>query len=479
MEGKAVLINPPARDGKVWVREGRCQQWDIWGAPFPPYSLAMISTQLKRLGMETLIIDSGTQGKNLDAVLSDCDGFKPELAFLSVASPTVKSDLGWFAPRLKEKVPTLKIAALGIHVSRFPAEVLSEYRALDYAIVGEPELTCKELAAACGRGDAEYSIRGLAWKDAPGKAHVNPGREVVEDLDSLGFPDWDAVDFSIYQMPVKQRPFSLIGFSRGCPFPCKFCAAHRYGGSRLRKRSIESLIEEIEFNLSLGVREFLFWTELMTLDIDFLDAFLEEVIKEGMHKRISWVCNSRVDSGNREMFLKMKKAGCWQIVFGFEFGDDAILKLARKGGRATTERGRETAGLAANAGIIVDGHFMMGYPGETRESLQKTIDYACSLPLTFAHFYAATPFPGSLFYDEAVQMGWLKESDLEGFNQDSSVINTDLLDSGTVNRYIEKAYKAFYFRPVTLRRGLAIPSGPREFLNLIKTGCQFYRGMKG
>ena len=109
---------------------------------------------------------------------------------------------------------------------------------------------------------------------------------------------------------------------------------------------------------------------------------------------------------------------------------------------------------------------------------QYRLDYACSLPLTFAHFYAATPFPGSDFYEEAVQMGWL-DTELEGVNMDECCINTELLDSVTVNRYIQKAYKTFYRRPGILMRGLFIPSGPKEFLNLLKSGYQFYRGMQG
>ncbi len=479
MTVRAVLINPPVPDDQIWVREGRCQQWDIWGAPFPPYSLAMVSTQLKKNDIKTLIIDSGVQGKNLEAVLADCDEFKPDLAVVSVATPTVKSDLGWFALELKERIPSIKIAALGIHASKFPAELLAEYGALDFAIIGEPELTCGELGIAIREGQPVDTIRGLAWKAGEGNCKVNSRREFVGNLDSLGFPDWADLDFSIYRMPIKLRPFSMIGFSRGCPFSCKFCAAHMYGGSILRKRSVQSLLQEIELNLSLGVRDFLFWTELLTLDEDFLDVFLDSLIRKGLHTKINWVCNSRVDSGSREMFIKMKKAGCWQIAFGFEFGDDAILQLAQKGGRATIEQGRKTARLADEAGIVVDGHFIMGYPGETRKTLQKTIDYACSLPLTFAHFYAATPFPGSTLFDETIQAERLENPDLEGANQGKATISTDMLDADTVDLFIKKAYRSFYFRPEVVRRGLRIPSGPGEFLNLLKTGFQFYRSMKG
>ena len=478
MNSRAVLINPPYPEGKVWVREGRCQQRDIWRAPFRPYSLAMISSQLIKSGFDTLLIDSGSHQKDIETVLSECGKFNPEIVFIAVASPTIQFDLGWFLPRLKKLLPTITAVAIGVHVSGFPVKVLEEYSALDCAVIGEPEITARELATAPAEGKSLELVSGLGWRDSEGNIRINAARGFTSDLDSLGLPDWKDLDVSRYRMPIKQRPFSLIGFSRGCPFLCKYCTARTYGGNFLRKRSVESLIEEIEYNISLGVSDFLFWTELMTLDENHLDKFLEELLARGFHKRISWVCNSRVDSGSLEMFRKMKRAGCWQIAFGFEFGDDDILKLSGKGGRATVEQGRRTAALANESGLVLDGHFILGYPGETEKTIQKTIDYACSLPLTFAHFYAATPFPGSALYDEAVQSGWLKETYPGTFHQDESCLCTDFLEAETVNKYIKAAYRTFYLRPKIVWRGLSIPSRPREYFNLLGLGFQFYRSVR-
>jgi len=241
---------------------------------------------------------------------------------------------------------------------------------------------------------------------------------------------------------------------------------------------VESLVAEIDYNLSRGVSDFLFWTELMTLDEGHLDRFLEALLARGLEKRINWVCNSRVDSGNLELFRKMKRAGCWQIAFGFEFGDDQILELVKKGGRATTAQGRRTAEMAGKAGLVLDGHFILGYPGETTGTMQKTIDYACSLPLTFAHFYAATPFPGSTLYEEALKSGWLEALEPEKVNQDKCCLHTENLDAETVNSFIHKAYRSFYLRPQTAWRGLMIPSSPREFLNLATFGWKFYSALR-
>lgn len=474
----AVLINPPVPDHKIWVREGRCQQSAIWGAPFPPFSLAMISAQLTGLGLETFLIDSGPEKKSIETVLEDCRRIHPKIAVLTTATPTLTSDLEWFAGQLKKTVRPITIIATGIHVSALPEKTLERFAAVDFAVIGEPELTTKELAAAILEKKSVSSVRGIAYREPEGKIRVTAPRPFVEDLDSLGFPDWTKIDFSNYRLPVKGRPFSLISFSRGCPYECRFCATHVYNGKKLRKRSIESLIQEIKFNLSLGIKDFLFWTELMTADKIYLNEFLDAILHERLESKISWVCNSRADISDIDLFRKMKEAGCWQIAFGFEFGDDRILKLVQKGPKASVSQGREAAECAARAGIAIDGHFIMGYPGETKETLQRTLDFACSLPITFAHFYAATPFPGSVLYEEAIEKQWLRIPDPSKIHQDSSCLETPHLNPSTVTLFIRKAYRAFYLRPQTILRGLNLAKKPKEYLNLIRLGFCFYRELR-
>lgn len=475
---RILLINPPVPDDKVWVREGRCQQWDIWGAPFPPFSLAMISTQLKAEQCQTRIIDAGPEKKGLEQVLRESAAFSPQVVILATTSPTIQTDLAWFAPALKKTVPGIKIAAIGIHVSALPEDVLQKYPALDLAVIGEPEITCREVIRSWReRGDAAQ-VAGVALRTVSGRIQVNPMREFLADIDALGFPDWEKIDFKNYLLPIIKRPFSLISFSRGCPFRCKFCATHTYNGPKLRRRSVPSLLKEIEFNLSLGVRDFLFWTELMTLDHAYLHEFLDALMAAGLHRRIAWVCNSRVDSMTEDLVRKMKKAGCWQIAFGFEFGDVATLRAAQKGGTADLEAGRRAAQATAKAGIAVDGHFIMGYPGETPETLQKTIDFACSLPMTFAHFYACVPFPGSPLYDEAVQKGWFAAGAWQLLTQDSASLKTDRLNAVAVDSFIRRAYKAFYLRPVVFFRMLKIPKNFREFFELFRLGGRFLQEFK-
>lgn len=473
---RVALINPPVPEGATWVREGRCQQWDIWGAAFPPLSLALISTQLETHGFETIIVDSGPEGKDLASTIDCCKRFSPDLVIISTTTPTIRTDLTWFAPGLKKCLPKTKVAVIGIHVTALPSETLEQFDTVDFVIKGEPELTSLELVKALSDHVADLSaVLGIGYRLADRKIVVNPDRPFVTDLDSLGIPNWNKVQLNKYKIPIKETPFTLISFSRGCPFSCKFCASHTYYGNQLRKRSVPSLIGEIRFNLAMGVRDFLFWTELITLDKPFLTNFLNAIFKEGLEKKIRWVCNSRTDTSDYKLFKLMKDAGCWQIAFGLEFGNDEILRLAQKGGRCSVKQGFQAVEQAHKAGLCVDGHFIMGYPGETVDTLKSTIGYALSLPLTYAHFYAAVPFPGSVLYQESIVNKFVSEGSYDGFNQDRCSLITPDLSPQDVEAHIKMAYRKFYLRPITLYRSLKVPGNSREMVSLLRTGIRFLR----
>ncbi|MBU4278537.1 MAG: B12-binding domain-containing radical SAM protein [Proteobacteria bacterium] len=474
---KVVLINPPDPSNKSWVREGRCQQLDIWGSPFPPLSLGLIARQLKNAGFETLIIDASSERLELDQVIQRTKAFLPELAVVASATPTIRNDLGWFCPALKSAHEKLKTAAIGIHVTALPKEVLNSYPHVDYLVMGEPEATVLELARALAQNNDDLTgVAGLSYR-LNGEGFVGPCRDFIKNLDELGFPLWRGIDFDNYLMPIKQKPFSLIGVARGCPYHCRFCASHSYHGRMIRKRSVNSIMAEIDFYLSMGIKNFLFWTENMSGDLNYLHELLDSIIADGLQNKISWVCNSRPDMCDSEIFKKMKYAGCWQIAFGFEFGDDYSLGLVNKGNNYNVRTGVKSAHNAAKAGIAVDGHFIMGYPGQGPDNLQATIDYACKLPLTFAHFYAAVPFPGSDFYDDCVRDGILATSDLNGFSQNKPSLDLPGLPTSVVADYIGRAYRKFYSNPKVIRRILAIPENPREYANLFKASCGFMLNM--
>lgn len=467
---KVLLINPPTLKKEVWVREGRCQQFDIWGASFPPLSLAYIAGQIKDIS-EPLIIDSGPADLDLENTLKTIKKFNPNLIIISTATPTINNDLEWFASKIKKEKPNIQIAAIGIHVTALPQITMESFSHLDFIIMGEPEITAKKLIDALKHNQKLNEISGLVYRDK-NKIITNEQRKFTEDIDNLSFPYWPGINFKNYKMPIINKPFNLITFARGCPFSCKFCVAHVYYGKIIRRRRPEKIIEEIKQNIKMGIKDFLFWTEFITSDYNYLKNFLNLLRIEGLHRKIRWVSNSRVDFADYEIFKEMKRAGCWQIALGLEFGNNEILKLSWKGANATVEQGRKAIEMAHGAGIVADGHFILGYPGETEKTMQETIDFACSLPLTFAHFYAATPFPGSTLYKEALENNWLIEPNWRKTSQDIYNLNTADLTKKTVEKYINKAYKKFYLRPKTIWNIAMIAKTPLQFLNTVKLGIK-------
>jgi anaerobic magnesium-protoporphyrin IX monomethyl ester cyclase len=483
---KIALINPPDPEDRTWVREGRCQQIDIWGAPFPPFTLALLSRRLTENNSETIIIDAGPEKKSLSDVLMQCRRFEPSALVLTTSTPTIDADLSWFLTAIKAEFPKIIVVAVGVHVTALPKETLELYPLLDFIILGEPETIAAELFNLDHFSEENLAkTPGIAFRSANGDVKVNPAQDFVDDLDALGLPDWEKINFENYIMPIIGKPFSMIHFARGCPHRCTFCTAHVYNGRGFRKRSIPSLIKEIEFNISLGVNDFLFWTELMTADSKYLNSFLDALIETGLHKKIRWVCNSRTDTVNQEMLHKMKKAGCWQVAFGFDFGSDRMLKQTLKGGRATVEQSRLAAKWAHKAGLVVDGHFMIGYPGETESEILKTIDLALSTPLTFSHFYSVVPYPGTQLYKEwseknkilasatnGTPNGSLNGSSWSQFDQQEPLTESVELSKQRLLELKKAAYRRFYFRPVMFHRILRIPSGVQEFMNLFRISWQ-------
>jgi anaerobic magnesium-protoporphyrin IX monomethyl ester cyclase len=300
---KVILINPPTPENDVRIREGRCIDTAKWEAPFTPISLAYIATQVDKIA-ESKLIDAGPQDYNLEKVLEEIENFKPELMIFARSTPTALSDFGWFLPQVKKRFPAIKMATTSIHATVLAKEVMEKYKDLDFIICREPEITAYELTQAIKENLDFKEILGLIYRDNNGTVVINPPRPLVENLDELGMPAWQKVDFSKYTMPIKNRAFTLINITRGCPYACKYCIAHVYSGRQLRKRSPELIVKEIKFLNSLGVYEFLFWTEFLTTDKEYLSRLLGLIIKENLHKKISWVTNSRTDHVDLEIFNK-------------------------------------------------------------------------------------------------------------------------------------------------------------------------------
>lgn len=456
---KVLLLNPPHPEGKGFTREGRCtQEAGVWATQWPPVSLATAAAFLERDGHCLKVMDCpavGVDAARLREIIAD---FQPGFVFWSTGTPTLESDLGLSA-RVKQTVPQCTTGVFGTHVTALPETALGR-PGIDLVIRGEPEETIREICRA-RKGDWG-SILGLSFRDAgKGAVYHTPARPFIPP-EAILPPAWHHLDLSPYRLPLRGTPFLIVAPIRGCPYGCSFCTAPLYYGKGLRKRPVGQVVDEMASHVDrFQVRAFFIWADTFTADRGYVKAFCREIIARRL--QISWTCNSRVDTVDRETLSVMKAAGLWMISFGLESGNARVLEETGKG--ITVDQSRQAVSMAHALGIKTSGHFILGLPGETETSMRETLALALDLPLDVAQFYAAAPFPGTRLYDLASQKGWIRRHD--PYAQDHAGMDLPGLPGPRVEAFRRYAYQRFYGRPRAFLRLLALtrPGAGRHLLS--------------
>ena len=445
---RILLLNPPAKGKKEFIREGRCtQEKGAWTTLWPPVTLATIGALLEAKGHEVEIIDAAAQAVSFGALQEKFKRTKYDLVVWSSATPSISNDLD-LAEQIHTQSPESRTAVLGTHVSALAELCLESSPTLGFVVRNEPEETVVALAHALQDGRGAADVPGISYRDGSKLLH-NPSRHFIQDLDRLPFPAWHHLDLGKYRLPLIGKRFLILSPLRGCPYPCSFCTARTYYGKKIRRRSIPNLMAEIEYDLKqFGVDHFLVWADTFTAERDYVIDFCRTVREKGL--RISWTCNSRVDTLDKPLLRAMADAGCWMISMGIESGSQSVLDQSNKG--ITLDQSRSAVRMAKSTGLRVAAHFILGLPGDTRETLDDTIDFALKLDLDLAQFYCATPFPGSPLYELAKREGWIEGVEFEAFNQDHAVMSFPALQPSTVNRYRSTAFRRFYIRPKIILR---------------------------
>ncbi|HCX27733.1 MAG TPA: hypothetical protein DHI91_01165, partial [Candidatus Portnoybacteria bacterium] len=345
----------------------------------PPLGLGYISSYLKSRGWQTKIVDGLNLVLTNDELVSRCSD-------CDVIGITCLSDFYLETIDLSKKFKKKnKIVVLGgVHPSVLPQQSLADSGA-DCVIVGEGEITFDLLLQQLAKNE-KPEIPGLFFL---GQKDFRP-RELIADLDSLPFPDWEQLNPTTYQKAphgalIKNFPVAPIVTSRGCPYSCKFCASPAFWGQKLRLRSPENVIQEIEYLVNnFGVKEIHFEDDNLTLNRDHIVAICQLILKKKI--KISWATPNgiRADRVDEEILKLMKQAGCYYVVFGIESGNQEILENINK--RETLADIKKAVESAHRLGIMTQGFFILGLPGETEETIKNTIKYAKSLPLDRAQF---------------------------------------------------------------------------------------------
>lgn len=385
----------------------------------PPLGIMYIGRLLESFGHEIKFWDEYKNTK----FISEIKKWNPDIIGFSILS----SQMGFVAPIIRELKKSLKsfIAVGGIHPTVLPEETLRETNA-DCAVIGEGEITMKELVDHI-EGDSWRSVSGIAFLE-DNKITVTPSRPLIEDLDILPFPDYSKLNVERYLIPPGViRGYFLratvnLSTSRGCPNKCIYCNCPTIFGTKVRKRSVKNVINEIKWlKEKYSIIEGLWFVDdTFTCSSSWVINFSEAMVSEGLNKLI-WSCQTRVTHINPKMLQAMKKAGCVQLEFGIESGSERILRVLKKNTNLFVIRNAVL--MAKDARLSVFVTFMLGNPTETEEDMQKSFLLAKELKADGCRFFFTTPFPGTELYDMAIKNGWLSKK--YGFNESLSLRQTN------------------------------------------------------
>jgi radical SAM superfamily enzyme YgiQ (UPF0313 family) len=464
-----LLVNPPTPDGGYWIRTQhrvgrRTRENMIW----PQVSLAQMAALLMD-NYKLKIIDANAERMGWPEFAALIDKYQPRYYFTQVTAPTLENDMyGCFLAKARGA----KTIAFGTHVTPIPRESLRPYPSLDFVLVGEPDLTIRDLLDHLEgkieqrpelikklfddhdpfykpsiREDGSvdlYGIKGLAWRDGD-EIVVNFPRPFIKDLNDLPIPAHELLPLQKYLMPMMKGPFTFIVTSRGCPAGCTYCIKHVTYQYSARLRSPELIMEELWRLKKLGINNIHMYSDLFTVNRDQVVELCKRMIDEQIN--IKWTSNSRVDYVDEEMLQLMGKAGCWYISWGIESGNEQILKHAHKG--AYPDKAERALVWSKKAGINNWGYFIIGLPGETEETIRETIEFSKKLPLDIALFHVAAPYPGTPFFFEVVENGWFRPGTRwEQVDMDKgTVLDYPNLPAEKLLYWQKRAWREWAFRP--------------------------------
>ncbi len=422
----------------------------------PPLGLAYIAATLEKVGHTVKIIDMGSKiisDKKLieELVSSDIIGITGMI--------TTRNEVVRLANLSKQVNPRAKVILGGALATTQARDVLLSSQA-DYAVIGEGEKVVINLVSAIESKKDTSGIKGIAYKTND-TVSINSREENIEDVDAIPFPARHLLDMQSYTSnyyrghgkEYRKVKSTTIFTSRGCPYSCVFCF-HNVWGHKWRGRSPDNIISEIKLlQRDYGFDGFLFCDDTFVLDRKRVMELCQKIQEEKLD--IVWHCNARVNLMSEELIKAMSQAGCVGITYGIESGNQQVLDSIRKG--ITLEQIERATALTKQAGIRTVGLFMLGLLGETKTTIQETLDFARKLNLDFYEFTVTVPLVGTPLYDMARDKGLVS---LENINDWHYSINANLTEDCTrkeLEQFSKMAFKEFTLEKVYGRHYLLNP----------------------
>ncbi len=460
---RVLLLNPPGE--QLYLRDQYCSSISKASYYWPPIDLIMLSGFLHQR-YEVRVIDAIINRIPRERCLNEIVAWQPDVVIFLTGITSWPADLA-FIKEVKQRTGALTLGSGGILLYE-GMPILEANEHLDAIILdftaGEDVLDFIE-----GAGDGEEELPNLSYRR---NGKVVAGRRLESGRTfTVPVPRHELFNLSRYRVPHgRRRPLTSVMISDGCPYTCSYCVASPL---RYRYRPLDNVMAEFEHLASIGVKEMFFKDFTFGVRKDLAIQLCEEMIRRKLD--LTWIASCRVDTVDRELLQAMKRAGCHTIQFGVETADVELLKQYRK--KITQDQTRQTFELCRELGIRTLAHFILGLPGETRESIAQTVEYAKELKCDYASFNVVIPQVGTDLRRLAIEKGYY-QPDVKTFDSGRAypVVETENLSRDELWEYRNRAIRSFYLDPRYIWRRATSVRTWTEFQNLVENGLALLMG---
>ena len=468
---RVLLINPPSENE---ISSNTPSIVDEEQGFFPPLGIMYVAAYAEKYTKHQIeILDAQVEQLNYTQIEHEIGKRSPDIVGITTMTFSLIDSIST-AKIVKKIDDGIKVILGGPHVGIYPEETI-EFPEVDYLVIGEGEITFTELLQNFSDKDKLRNVKGLVFKH--NGDIVNTGlREFIKDLDALPYPARHITPYKKYRsLLAKETSITTMITSRGCPYRCTFCN-RPHMGKRFRARSASNVVDEMEECTKMGINEIAIYDDTFTLDRQRAMDICDIILSRGL--KIKWDIRTRVDVIDKDLLIKLKQAGCNRIHYGIEAGTPEMLKVLRKG--INLEQAENAIKWSKEVGISTLAYFMIGSPGETREQIMQTIDFAKKLEPDFAHFSITTPFPATKLYEVGLKEGIIKDDYWRDFAKNpSETFESPYWEENLLRKelieLVNFAYKKFYVHPKYILQGILKVRSFEEFKKKAKAGLKVAR----
>lgn len=454
---KVLFVNPPQTASK----------YKFMGVIAPPLGIAYMAGVLQENNIDVEILDASAEDMDFKDVEKELLKRKPDLVALTALTPTIGRALET-AQVVKKTLPDSIVVMGGYHPTFNFIETLEDEN-VDIVIRGEGEYIMLNLVQALENQSSLHDVKGIVFEDKNSKEIVvNPEAPLIQDLDELPFPALNLLPMKKYRLLDMDTHMTTMITTRGCPMQCSFCSSAAMHGKKIRERSVENIVDEIEYlNTNYDIDTIAFMDDTFTLKKRKVMAICDEILKRNIE--IMWGCTSRVDTLDEKLLKKMKEAGCITIFIGVESADQQQLDNMCK--NTTIAKIENAFKIAHKLKIRTIASVALGMPGDTKEIMNKTVKFVHKLKPNYAIYSLATPYPGTRFYKEAFEKNLIKIKDWSKYTLITPILETIDCSLNDMRKIQAKAFMKFYLRPHYIIRQF-LQDGPyllKTIFGVIKT----------